>query len=155
MLKIFWKKCWFTKGAGAKCDHLKLKVRACDPKKSRNSHIGSFHFTKSYNACKYPFDNLIFFAYVFVFIANLLANMGLVSSLVLYLFFTSQRLHIHNHYLSSNECIITQLTVWTTKFFQWRFLIKLFYERHKKGIPIRKWRTTAKTATSDNFNHSP
>ena len=44
-------------------------------------------------------------------------------------FFTSQRLHIHNHYLSSNECIITQLTVWTRKFVWWRCLIKiLIYE---------------------------
>ena len=31
LLKTVWKKCWFTKGAGAgaKCDHLKLKVRTC------------------------------------------------------------------------------------------------------------------------------
>ena len=107
------------------------------------------------NACKHPFDNLIFFSHMYLCLLQIYWLTWVWFCHWFYTFFTSHRLHIHNHYLSSNECIITQLTVWTTKFFQWRFLIKLFYERHKKGIPIRKWRTTAKTATSDNFNHSP
>ena len=38
------KKHYFTKSAGAKCDHFKLgvrtRVRACDPRKGRNSHLG-------------------------------------------------------------------------------------------------------------------
>ena len=29
-------------GAGAKCDHFKLEVRACDPKNGRNSYLATY-----------------------------------------------------------------------------------------------------------------
>jgi hypothetical protein len=48
---------WFYltfKGAGAKCDHFKLEVRACDPRNDRDSPFGISNYFRLVNKYRVP-----------------------------------------------------------------------------------------------------